>query len=240
MIFRRKNIVKVEYQPDIRDFSHEEIALYNFVQPFTMTSPERVKALADSIKYIIGNQIEGAFVECGVWKGGSILVMLKVLHDLHQVDRNIFLFDTFEGMTEPTDVDIDPKGVKAKDRLSNEDKTKSWIWAKSLIDEVKGNLSVIPYPQNQLHFIQGKVEDTLTNYKPINIALLRLDTDWYESTKVELVELYDLVVPNGIIIIDDYGHWAGCKKAVDEFLDSRKEKVLLQRIDYTGRLIIKK
>lgn len=240
MFFRKKNKNRLTSKPEIRDFSAEERALFNSVESFTMTSPERIKAISDSIKYIVDNNIEGAFVECGVWKGGSVMAMLKVLKDLHQDNREIYLFDTFEGMSEPTDVDIDPNGTKAEIRLKTENKIKSVVWARALIDEVKENLSIVQYPESKLHFIKGKVEDTLKSNKPDKIALLRLDTDWYESTKIELEELYDLVESNGIIIIDDYGHWAGCRMAVDEFFEHRKEKIFLHRIDYTGRLIIKK
>ena len=95
------------------------------------------------------------------------------------------------------------------------------------------------YPSELIKFVKGKVEETLSIYKPEKIALLRLDTDWYESTKTELEELYDNVVSKGVIIIDDYGHWEGCRKAVDEFIKKRNLCVLLNRIDYTGRLIVK-
>jgi O-methyltransferase len=239
MFLKRKIETRIVYKSDLRDFSSEELTLYSFVQPYTMTSPERVKALIDSVKYIVGNCLEGAFVECGVWKGGSVIAMLKVLESMGQEDREIFLFDTFGGMSEPTDYDVDPQGVPAKVRLCQEDKIKSNVWANASLDEVKVNITKVQYPLNRIHFIEGKVESTLERNKPSKIALLRLDTDWYESTKVELEQLYDLVVPRGIIIIDDYGHWNGCKKAVDEFMSTRKEKILLQRIDYTGRLIIK-
>lgn len=239
MFLKRNNKIRIDYKTDIRDFSTDEKSLFEFVQPYTMTSPERIKALSDAIKYLTENNVQGAFVECGVWKGGSILAMIKVLYDLKNTDREIYLFDTFEGMSEPTDFDIDYTGIKAIDKLRNENQDKSWIWAKSHKDEVEKTISLIPYPKNKIHFIKGKVEDTLKNNKPSCIALLRLDTDWYESTKIELYELYDLVVPKGVIIIDDYGHWTGCKKAVDEFFLNRNERIFLHRIDYTGRLLIK-
>jgi O-methyltransferase len=238
-LFRKKIVYKEIIKSDLRDFTEEEKELYAAVQSYTMTSPERIKALADSVKYILRQNIDGDFVECGVWKGGSIITMIKVLLSYGNIEKNIYLYDTFEGMSEPTINDIDTKGLYAKDRLVIEDKEESWIWAKAVIDEVKNNIYSESYPIEKLHFIVGKVEDTLTKKKPEKIALLRLDTDWYESTKVELEELYDNVVKGGIIIIDDYGHWKGCKKAVDEFLMSKKENIFLNRIDYTGRLIIK-
>ncbi len=230
---------KVVVKSDLRDFSDDEKKLYDEVKPYTMTSPERIKVLADAVRYIVNNQIQGDFVECGVWKGGSVLAILKVLLSLEIKNRNIFLFDTFEGMSEPTELDVDPNGNSASTLLEKEGKDSSWIWAKSVLDEVRNNLQQVNYPKDKLYFIKGKVEDTLSSNKPEQIALLRLDTDWYESTKVELEELFDHVVPGGIIIIDDYGHWAGCKKAVDEFLAENDLPLFLNRIDYTGRLIVK-
>ena len=109
----------------------------------------------------------------------------------------------------------------------------------SLLDEVKQNLFSVNYNQDNISFFKGKVEDTLPTDQVEQIAILRLDTDWYESTKHELITLYDKLVPGGILIIDDYGHWSGAKKAVDEFIEERELKLLLNRVDYTCRLAIK-
>jgi O-methyltransferase len=87
--------------------------------------------------------------------------------------------------------------------------------------------------------VPGRVEETLAFDLPDQIALLRLDTDWYESTKVSLEQLYPRLVPGGVLIIDDYGHWQGCRKAVDDYFYKTDQKILLQRIDYTGRIGIK-
>ena len=221
------------------DFSEEEKSLYKEIQPFTMTSPERVKALLDSLKYIAKHKIVGDIVECGVWKGGSAMAILKQLA-MYNEYRNLWLYDTFQGMSEPTDNDVDMRGDSAKEKLLYEKKEESWVWAYSAIEEVKKNVFSVSYPKERIKFVIGKVEDTLISGDlPEKISLLRLDTDWYESTKVELEVLYPRVVEGGVIIIDDYGHWQGCKLAVDEYLEKNSIKVLLNRIDYTGRLIVK-
>jgi hypothetical protein len=103
-------------------------------------------------------------------------------------------------------------------------------WCVAGVQSVRKNVLSTGYPEEKLHLVQGKVEDTLPAAAPERIALLRLDTDWYESTRHELVHLYPRLVPNGVLIIDDYGDWVGAKEAVDEFLS---------RMDNTGRLIIK-
>jgi hypothetical protein len=222
------------------DFSKFEKDIYHRVSPYTMTGPERIKALINSIEYIIKNDIKGDFVECGVWKGGSIMTIAQILLKYGISDRKIWLYDTFEGMTEPEDIDRDMKGRSAKERLINEDKFTSRVWGYSTIEEVKHNVSLTGYPLNNIIFVKGKVEETLLkNNLPEVISFLRLDTDWFKSTKIQLEVLYPLVTRNGFILIDDYGHWEGCQKAVDDFLDRLTFPPFLNRIDYTGRLLIK-
>jgi hypothetical protein len=222
------------------DFTRFEEDIYHWVRPYTMTSPERVKALINSIEYIIKNDIRGDFVECGVWKGGSVMTIAKILLKHGISDRKIWLYDTFEGMTEPEEIDRDMNGKSAKERLINEDKYNSRAWGYSTIEEVKHNVSLTDYPLSNILFVKGKVEETLLKDNlPEKISFLRLDTDWYKSTKIQLEVLYPLVIRNGFILIDDYGHWEGCQKAVDDFLRELKFPPFLNRIDYTGRLLIK-
>ncbi|MEM9944343.1 MAG: TylF/MycF/NovP-related O-methyltransferase [Planctomycetota bacterium] len=220
------------------DIPSRVIEIFEEVQPFTMTSIERVNALVDSVDYIVDHQIPGDIVECGVWRGGSMMVVAKCLAASQQF-RTIHLYDTFEGMSEPTKEDKDYSGGTAVQQL-DADPTKSGnIWAYSPIEEVKNNLTSVNYPNEQLHFIKGKVEETIPGTIPDQISLLRLDTDWYESTYHELVHLFPRLVPGGVLIIDDYGHWQGAKKAVDQYFEEQKLKLFLSRIDYTGRLCIK-
>ncbi|OEK08837.1 macrocin O-methyltransferase [Flavivirga aquatica] len=232
----KKKVVSNNYS----DFSDEDNEIVSFVKPYTMTSPERIKALLDAVRYVANNNIEGDYVECGVWKGGSTLAVAKMFSKLNKKEKTLWLYDTFEGMSEPTKFDLDINGKKASDRLKKEDKKTSWVWALSELEEVKKTMKLANYPKSKIKFIKGKVEDTLLEAnKPNQISILRLDTDWYESTKIELELLYPKVVKGGIIIIDDYGHWKGSKKAVDEYIDKNNLNVFLNRIDYTGRLIVK-
>jgi O-methyltransferase len=221
------------------DFTANDWEIINFVKPYTMTSVERLKSLIDAVQYVANSRIEGDFVECGTWKGGSVMCMQKKLIGLNQTDRNFWVFDTFEGMPEPDSLDKNFKQTSAQKLMNEEEKEKSLTWAYSNYEETTSNILSAGYPAEKINFIKGLVEDTIPQ-TPINkIAILRLDTDWYSSTKFELEQLYPKLVKGGVLIIDDYGHWEGCKKAVDEYFTNNNISVFMNRIDYTGRLIIK-
>jgi hypothetical protein len=204
-----------------------------------MTSPERIFALRSSIEYVVRHRIPGDIVECGVWKGGSMMATAKALMALGETDRTLHLFDTFDGMSAPTADDATFRGQRAADLMADADKRSDWIWAYSPLKEVTANLHSTGYPADRMRFVQGKVEETIPSQAPAHIALLRLDTDWYESTWHELVHLYPRLSPGGVLIIDDYGHWAGARKAVDQYFSEQGARVLLNRIDYTARMCIK-
>ena len=157
-------------------------------------------------------------------------------------DRHLYLYDTFEGMSEPTVEDVDFRGQKADQMLEqSQDQKETSVWCLANLDDVKLTMSNSSFPAENIHYVEGKVEDTIPVTVPAGaIALLRLDTDWYTSTKHELIHLYPSLSSSGVLIIDDYGHWEGCRKAVDEYFTEQKTSILLQRIDYTGRLAIKK
>ena len=203
------------------------------VQPYSMTSIERISELYYSLEYIRVNNIDGDVVECGVWKGGNILGIMEYLHH-HKINKNIWLFDTFEGMTDPEENDIDLNNNHASNMLHI-----PVVLAYSPIDEVKENLSKSNFNKENLIFVIGDVSETLINKSniPEKISLLRLDTDWYKSTKDELNYLYPKLENKGVLIVDDYGHWKGSKQAVDEYFYNKN--VLIQKIDYTGIKIIK-
>ena len=221
------------------DFDREEIDLFNQVSPYTMTSKERVFALIQAVKYISRHEIAGDIVECGVWKGGSMMAIAKTLLAEQDPSRHLYLFDTFSGMSEPSEADLDFSGREAVKLLEDDNKEDGWIWCNAPMEGVQNVMSMTGYDLNKIHFIQGKVEDTLPANAPEKIALLRLDTDWYESTRHELIHLFPLLSKDGVIIIDDYGHWQGAKKAVDEYFEEHNIKILLNRIDETGRIAIK-
>ncbi len=228
------------YKTVYRDFTAQERENIEFVKPYTMTSDERLVSLSRCIDYVYNNNIEGDIVECGVWRGGSMMLVAKKLLELGVHDKKLFLFDTFEGMSEPSDYDISWDKASAKEKLNSSDKFEGWNdWCYSTLNEVKLNLAKTSYPDENIIFIKGKVQDTLPCSAIEKISVLRLDTDWYESTKHELEQLYNKLVFGGVLIIDDYGHWEGAKKAVDEFIRRNDLKLFLNRIDYTGRLAIK-
>lgn len=206
--------------------------------PYTMTGPEKQYALHNAVRWVIETDRPGAFVECGVWKGGSIMMIAATLKMLGITDRDIYLYDTFEGMTPPTEADVDWKGNKVSDLLAESEKDAA-IWACSALDEVRDNLSKTGYPMERFKFIKGDVLGTIPKFMPDEICLLRLDTDWYESVKHGLVHLFPRLLKGGVLILDDYGWYKGARKAVDEYFGDLPEQYLMHRIDHSGRLIIK-
>lgn len=223
------------------DVSDEDMRRINAVSPFTMTGIERRYHLLEAVRYVARHRVPGAMVECGVWRGGSMMLVASTLIEHNVRDRDLFLFDTFEGMPPPGADDIHPSGRSAMEMMERERATmdRSHIWAIAGEDDVRENMAATQYPRDKLHFIRGLVEETLPRSAPDEIALLRLDTDWYESTKHELVSLYPRISSGGIIIIDDYGWWKGARKAVDEFLVECTDRLFLHRIDSEGRCIVK-
>jgi len=232
-------VIKKESNSSPNDDPEKDI-LFNKVSPFTMTSYQRVAAMSDAIKYLSKYKIEGDIVECGVWRGGSMMAAAISLINNGDTQRDLYLYDTFEGMSEPDENDISHANLLAINYMNENERSEGdVIWAYSTLDEVKNNIYQIDYPKEKIHFVKGKVEDTLPNKLHSKIALLRLDTDWYESTKCELENLFPLLVNNGILIIDDYGFWKGCKKAVDEYFEKNNIRIFLSVIDDTGRIAIK-
>jgi O-methyltransferase len=222
-------------------FAAEEHALMAAVQPFTATSLQRVVALADAVKYITQAKIPGDIVECGVWRGGSMMVVAKTLVALGDTSRELYLFDTFEGMTAPTDKDVMFDGTPAAQILAETEKKEGGgnYWCVAGIEDVRRNMESTGYPMAKVHLVKGRVEDTIPRQGPAKIALLRLDTDWYESTKHELDHYYQRLSQGGVLIIDDYGHWQGSRRAVDEFFATLPYRPLMSRIDYSGRMLVK-
>jgi hypothetical protein len=219
---------------ELDDYDRETLAA---ARPFTMTSVPRLCALINAVKYVARTRIPGDIVECGVWKGGSMVAVARTLRRFSDL-RHLYLYDTFEGMPPPTENDKDISGASA-DHLLKTSSRDSNVWAVAQLDTVKQAMSTTGYDPNLIHYVQGKVEDTIPRTIPQQIALLRLDTDWYESTIHELNHLYPLLAARGVLIIDDYGHWQGAKKAVDEYIASHDLPLLLNTIDYTGRIAVK-
>jgi hypothetical protein len=155
-------------------------------------------------------------------------------------DRELYLFDTFAGMPAPDERDVDLWGIRA-----------SQMFAKHRISEVSSTLMNCPrdavaaamastgYPTDRIHYVEGLVEQTIPEQAPPTIALMQLDTDWYRSTKHELVHLYPRLSAGGVAIVDDYGHFLGAREATDEFFRTLGQSPFLHRLDYTARLQIK-
>ena len=217
-----------------------DIEILRLVSEYTMTTPERIWALMSAVRYVTGH-VPGDFVECGVWRGGSAMVMAYSLLDLGIRDKKLWLYDTFEGMTEPSLEDVElSSGEKAQTLLSRTERSKERdIWCFSPMEDVAANLRKTGYPMAEVNLVKGDVLETLHSKSPDQISLLRLDTDWYASTKEELEVLYPKLQSGGVCLIDDYGYWGGSKKAVDDYFDNNRIRVLLQRIDDTGRMFVK-
>jgi O-methyltransferase len=220
------------YQGFPPDFSPADIEIIHAVQPYTITSPERVFALIQAVRYIIHNHIPGDIVECGVWRGGSMMAAAKTLLQLNNADRYLYLFDTFEGMTPPGERDVSYQGHPASEMFEQ-------VRCYAPQDEVEIAVRGVGYDNSKIRFVKGRVEDTVPDQAPSVISLLRLDTDWYESTRHELIHLFPRLSKGGVIIIDDYGHWQGARHATDEYLSHSNTRLLLNRIDYTGRIGVK-
>jgi hypothetical protein len=195
---------------------------------------EKCYALYKAVQYITKGNLSGDIVECGVWKGGSAMLAALTLIENSQTYRKIYLYDTYEGMPKPTAKDVDINGTPY-----------SLLWKKEKalltvpLDEVRNNMLSTGYPSENIIFVKGMVEKTIPSTLPNKIALLRLDTDLYESTYHELIHLYPKVTSQGVIIIDDYGHFQGSQEATDKYFNQESRKVLLHRIDYSCRVGIK-
>ncbi len=223
-----------------RDMPAEFVDIYARCREYTMTSAERMFALYEGVRHVAARGIAGDLVECGVWKGGSAMLMAMTLAALGETGRKIWLYDTFAGMTEPGAVDIRARdGSDTISRWQHFQKSDHNEWAYAPLDEVRANMAATGFPAENIHYIQGEVETTLPARMPERLALLRLDTDWYASTYHELTHLFPLLAANGVLLLDDYGSFEGAKKAVDQYLAENDIPLFLHRIDSTGRIAIK-
>jgi len=224
--FWRKNIPEID---------EENKNLIEFIGEYSLTPLIRRWTLIKSLHYINKKKLIGDIVECGIWRGGNLFLAKKIQDKYPKnLKRKIYGYDTFEGMPKPTFKD----GIKIN-QVYQDFKNRNEPWTKASLDDVKNSTKKLFSNIEDFNFIKGMVEDTMKDKKnlPNKISLLRLDTDLYESTKVELNILYPLLVENGVLIIDDYGDFPGCRKAVDEyFLD---KEVLMTSVDKSCRVIIK-
>ena len=235
------------YRPDsdLEALSPSEREVILAAEPNTMTGLARLHALVIAVRHVVNAGIPGALVECGVWRGGSVYAMAATLAQMGATDRDLFLYDTFTGMTQPTTADTSFMDGSAVDIWNDAAAQGVPMWSQWMSpdvftqDVVRDVVLASGYPQDRVHFVRGRVEDTLPGHAPETIALARLDTDWYESTRHEMVHLYPRLVRGGVLIIDDYGHWEGARRAVDEYLAQIGEQLLLTRVDHTCRQAVK-
>ncbi len=200
--------------------------LYRKVRPYTMLGVTRLRGLYNAVRYVVDRKIAGDLVECGAARGGSAALMGLTLQRLGD-SRKLWVFDTFEGLPAPTNADPDLEIA--------EKYTGSCLGDLSEVSKFFLQLGIL----SQSQLIKGLFQDSLPISEIEKIAVLHIDCDWYDSTMMCLNHLYDRVSPGGVIQIDDYGHWAGARKAVDEFLRERSIDARLRRLDYTGRQLIK-
>ena len=246
--FRRKLFRAIGYEMTITpsvlpaELTVSDKRLLKYVQDeqLSMGSDSRLYATILACKHVVTLKIPGAFVECGVWRGGHALLAQGLFTEAAQ-SRQVFLFDTFGGMTVPTDVDVSFSGQAAKQTFLDKLRGDHNEWCFASLQEVTNNFERAGLLNENVRMVKGDVALTLANPDalPDSISILRLDTDWYESTKIELEMLYPRLVPGGVLIIDDYGHWGGCRKAVDEYFSASRARPLLNCIDYTARVGIK-
>lgn len=210
--------------------------------PYTITAQSGAQvpyALYKAVDYVVRNRIPGAFVECGVWSGGSSLLAALSFKHFGDTSRELFMYDTYAGMPEPSEIDCDWDGKSALAEWKRlRDKGERWGDGGSLA-LVKATVQSSGYPTDKLIFVEGMVEDTIPSLAPECISILRLDTDLYDSTLHELEHLYPRLAQGGVLIIDDYGYFLGAREAVDQYILMTGAKLLLNRIDASVRVAIK-
>ena len=217
--------------------SPEDItAIQKAVRPYTMTDEVRIVGLIGEVERVVRANTIGDIVECGVWRGGSMMVIAFTLMRMGVVDRDLWLFDTYSGMPTPGVEDVDCFGHSAMDPQSGAFSPEGCTVG---LADVVAAMESTGYPIERVHYIQGMVEVTIPEYAPEHISLLHLDTDWYESTKHELETLYPRVSSGGCIVADDYGHWAGAKKATDEYLSKHDPRIKIVPCGYTAVILRK-
>jgi hypothetical protein len=215
-------------------------ALHRTCAPYTATTVERMYALHEAVKHVVANGVEGDLVETGVWRGGSSMLAALTLEQAGDHERRLWLYDTFAGMPKPTTDDISVSGRSAlEDWEAHPGHLSDDLACEASLDEVRANLRGAGVALERCELVQGLVQDTIPARAPERIALLRLDTDWYESTRHELEQLYPRLVPGGVLLLDDYGHWEGSRRAVDEYFAGHGPRPLLVRLDVSGRIAVK-
>jgi len=246
----RKN--ETRYDPflgyDLEAEANEQIKI---IRPYTMLTRTRLITLYQNAVFCEQIDMQGSFVECGVWKGGSVALMALANLKYGKKRRDIHLFDSFQEICEPEESTDGARAVKEVKKWSQGETKGRLIPLVGIYDSfggpgtLEGNKQlledIIGYNPDYLHYHHGWFQDTLPKEADqiAEIAILRLDGDWYASTNICLEFLYEKVVRGGFIIVDDYNTYDGCKKAVDEFRHQQNIVAYLHHIDADGRYWIK-
>lgn len=227
---RLKRARQFRYQLRMLDDPAQRIVLR--VRDYTLLGPEKLFGLIQATRYVAKHRIEGAIVECGVWRGGAVMASVLALHDLGVSDRTFYLYDTFNGMSAPTERDFSLRDEEHAIDTFEQTRTgpDSADWCRAGLEDVRRNLATLPYDPRRFVLVEGKVEETIPATLPDRIAILRLDTDWYESTRHEMEHLMPRLVPRGVLIVDDYFRWAGNREAVDAYLEREGIAMLLTKV----------
>jgi len=233
------------YWADPVEFSSRDLEVLRFVRSnrLTMASKERVVATIKACKHAVQAGIEGDFVECGVWRGGNSIAA-KLTFENYGSDKAVWLFDTFAGMTSPGEMDTTRFSDRsAADRFIDAKEADHVDWCFASLEDVKANFEKSGADMSRVRFVAGDVMKTLADKAnlPKAISVLRLDTDFYDSTKAEMEYLYPRLSRGGSLLIDDFGHWDGARRAVEEYLDTlpAEARPLLHSTDYSGRMGVK-
>jgi hypothetical protein len=189
---------------------------------YSMVGLKRLRNLQSCVETVLRENVPGDFIETGVWRGGACILVRAVLkaHDVR--DRNVWLADSFEGLPAPS--------LEADDGYDLPDNS----YLAVSVEEVKAAFERFGLMDEQVKFLKGWFKDTLPTAAIDSLAILRMDGDLYESTRDALKSLYDKVSPNGFVVVDDYGTWPPCKRAVDEFRTQRGIIDPIQNIDGSG------
>lgn len=232
-------------QVDPVEFSKADLDVLHFVREnrLAMCSRERIIATINACKHAVQAGIEGDFVECGVWRGGNSIAAKRTFEN-YGSDKKVWLFDTFGGMTAPTDLDTTRFSKKsAFERFEEAKKQDHNEWCFASLEDVQANFQRAGADLSGVRFIAGDVMKTLLDEAnlPKQVSVLRLDTDFYDSTKAELDVLYPRLSVGGSLLIDDFGHWDGARRAVEEYLGAMppSSRPLLHFTDYSGRMGVK-
>jgi O-methyltransferase len=196
--------------------------LVNRLKAYTMCDFERIKSLIDLSLYLNSRQVEGDFVECGTYKGGSAAVLSRYMGS----ERHLYLYDSFKGMPPTSDKD----GAEAA----------KWVGEfQGTVEDVREAMKLVSTDDSRYTIIEGWFENTFRETLPEKVAFLHCDADWYNSVTLVLDTFYPLISEGGCVVLDDFGYWEGCREAFYDFCVRHNEKPLLERVGVSQAYWIK-